>query len=109
MDAGVTGHEGIVRGQDRLAVGAGELDRAEVAGGGVVEGVLGGKREAVRGAGGDRARVAGEDEGRRARGVDVDAGRAGGAGGDGVLYRNGPRSRGLERDGGAERVYGGDA
>ena len=44
----VAGDEGVVGGQDRLAVAAGEVDGAGVAGGGVAEGVLGGDGDVER-------------------------------------------------------------
>ena len=45
---GVAGREGVVGRQDRLAVAAGEVDRAGVTGGRVAEGVLGRDRDVVR-------------------------------------------------------------
>ena len=63
---GVPGREGVVARQDRLAVAAGEVDRARVGAGHVPGGVLGRDRDVVRHPGRGRVRVARDHElGRR--------------------------------------------
>ena len=63
MGAAVGGDEGVVSGQNRLGVGAAELDRACVAGGYVAIGIEGFDRHAVGDAGHGRVCCPGDNEG----------------------------------------------
>ena len=56
----VGGREGVVRRQDGRGIGAGEVDGAGVAGGGVAVGVLGGDRDVVGDTRDGRARETGD-------------------------------------------------
>src|SRR5262249_46203807 len=104
---GVAGREGVVVGQGRPRVGAGEGDGGGVAGGGVAEGVLGRDREGVHVARGRGRREGGDDKGADHRRVDLDVRlRAlGHRGRQGVGGGEGPGAGCLER--GGEGVHAG--